>query len=460
MDTNPGEQPQFRWSSRLSFVLAASGFAVGLGNIWRFPYLTGENGGAAFLVVYLLCAFGIGMPLIMAELMLGRHGKRGIVSSLRAVAGQSRASRKWSWIGVLALLATFLILSYYVVIAGWTLDYALKASEGAFSEVEPVQSTALFGELMESPWRMLGWTLATVALTGLVVARGLKGGIEKVTSFIMPLFFVGLILLAIYALFFGDMGSAIDFLFVPDFSKIDGTVVAMAVGQAFFSVGVGFGTMVSFGSYLDDDVSIASTAGIIVAADTAVALIAGLIIFPFVFRYGLEVTSGPGLVFETLPVAIGAMPAGQLVGVVFFLLLFIAAITSCVGLLEPLAARVRHWFDVRLSTATVIMSVLVALVSVGSVLSFNRWAEFHPLETFGVLADQTIYVVQDYVAVNIFLPLGALLMALFVGWFASKDIWREQLATSARIFAVCWLPVMRFVVPPAIASIMVISMLG
>jgi NSS family neurotransmitter:Na+ symporter len=159
-------------------------------------------------------------------------------------------------------------------------------------------------------------------------------------------------------------------------------------------------------------------------------------------------------------VAIGAMPAGQLVGVVFFLLLFIAAITSCVGLLEPLAARVRHWFDVRLSTATVIMSVLVALVSVGSVLSFNRWAEFHPLETFGVLADQTIYVVQDYVAVNIFLPLGALLMALFVGWFASKDIWREQLATSARIFAVCWLPVMRFVVPPAIASIMVISMLG
>ena len=178
MDTNPGEQPQFRWSSRLSFVLAASGFAVGLGNIWRFPYLTGENGGAAFLVVYLLCAFGIGMPLIMAELMLGRHGKRGIVGSLRAVAGQSRASRKWSWIGVLALLATFLILSYYVVIAGWTLDYALKASEGAFSEVEPVQSTALFGELMESPWRVLGWTLATVALTGLVVARGIKGGIE------------------------------------------------------------------------------------------------------------------------------------------------------------------------------------------------------------------------------------------------------------------------------------------
>lgn len=460
MNMKPGEQPQFQWTSRLSFVLAASGFAVGLGNIWRFPYLTGENGGAAFLMIYLLCAFGIGMPLIMAELMLGRHGRRGIVGSLRAAAAKSRSSQKWSWIGALALIATFLILAYYVVIAGWTLDYALRTSEGAFFEVEPAQSTAAFGQLMNSPWRMLGWTLATIVIACLVVARGLKSGIEKVTSFIMPLFFVGLILLALYALFFGDMRRAIDFLFVPDFSKIDGSVIAMAVGQAFFSVGVGFGTMVSFGSYLDDDMSIASTAGIIVAADTAVALIAGLIIFPFVFQYGLEVTSGPGLVFETLPVAIGAMPAGRLVGVVFFLLLFIAAITSCVGLLEPLAARVRHWFGLRLSMATVLTGALVALVSVGSVLSFNLWSEFYPFEPFGMLVGQTIYVVQDQIAVTIFLPLGALLMALFVGWFASKHIWEGQLASSARIFAVVWLPVMRFGVPPAIASILIISMLS
>ncbi|OBX19291.1 hypothetical protein A9995_08975 [Erythrobacter sp. QSSC1-22B] len=455
-----GDQPQFRWSSRLSFVFAASGFAIGLGNIWRFPYMTGENGGAAFLLIYLVCAFGIGMPLIMAELMLGRQGKRGIVGSLRAVAAQSRASQRWSWIGALALLATFAILAYYVVIAGWTLDYVLRLAEGEFTGVEREGSTAVFASLMESPWRMLAWTLVTVAVTGLVVARGIKGGIEKVTSIMMPVFFVGLILLSFYALVFGDMASALEFLFVPDFSKIDSTVVAMAVGQAFFSVGVGFGTMVSFGSYLDEDVSIASTAGIIVAADTAVALVAGLTIFPFVFQYGLEVTSGPGLVFETLPVAFGAIPAGQFVGVVFFALLFIAAITSCVGLLEPLAKRAMNMFSVRLPTAAIVVSALIAVVSVGTVLSFNHWADFHPLNSIGVLADATIYVVQDYIAVNILLPSAALLIALFVGWVARKETWEEQLATSGRFAALAFLPIMRYVVPLAIGSILVLSILS
>ena len=455
MNLSSDDQPQFRWSSRLALIFAASGFSVGLGNIWRFPYLTGENGGAAFILVYLVCVFGIGLPLVMAELMLGRRGKRGVVGSLRAVAAWSGASERWNWIGKLALLATFAILSYYVIIAGWTLDYMVRVATGTFDGIERRGSTAVFESLMSSPVRMILWGGITIIVTGLAVGRGLQGGIEKVTGILMPLFFVGLVLFAGYALIVGDAASAVRFLFVPDFSKIDGSVIAMAVGQAFFSVGVGFGTMVSFGSYLDEDVSIASTAAIIVAADTAVALIAGLTIFPFVFLYGLELTSGPGLVFETLPVAFGAMHAGELVGLVFFLLLFIAAITSCVGLLEPLAKRARAVFGMRLSAATILLSLLVFIASLGTVLSFNAWAGVYPLSFFAPFAQSTIYVVQDYIAVNVLLPVGALLTAVFTGWFANRVFWEEELSTSGRVAKALWLPTMRYVVPVAIATLLV-----
>lgn len=455
MTVSSDDHPQFRWSSRLALIFAASGFSVGLGNIWRFPYLTGENGGAAFILVYLACAFGIGLPLVMAELMLGRRGKRGVIGSLRAVAASSGASERWSWIGKLALLATFAILSYYVIIAGWTLDYMVQATNGTFDGIGKQGSTAVFQSLMDSPWRMIVWGAITIIVTGLAVGRGLQGGIEKITGVLMPLFFVGLVLFAAYALLVGDAASAMRFLFVPDFSKIDGSIIAMAVGQAFFSVGVGFGTMVSFGSYLDDDASIASTAAIIVAADTAVALIAGLTIFPFVFLHGLELTSGPGLVFETLPVAFGAMPAGELVGLAFFLLLFIAAITSCVGLLEPLAKRARAVFGMHLPATTAILGILVLMASLGTAFSFNAWANFYPLSFLAPFAESTIYEVQDYIAANVLLPVGALLTAIFAGWFASRSVWAEELSASGPIARALWLPTMRYVVPIAIAALLV-----
>ncbi|MBV7255856.1 sodium-dependent transporter [Pacificimonas sp. WHA3] len=448
------KQPQL-WSSRTSFVLAASGFAVGLGNIWRFPYMTGENGGAAFILVYLACVLCIGLPLVMAELMLGRRGGRGIVGSLRNVAAQSGASRRWHMIGILALIATFAILAYYVVIAGWTLDYMLRFAGDEFSDAQAEETTAIFASLMDSPWRMIGWMAATVAFSALVISRGLTGGIEKLTNIIMPFFFAGLVLLAIYAAFVGDMMSALQFLFVPDFSKIDGGVIAMAVGQAFFSVGVGFGTMVSFGSHLDRNAPIAGSAMTVIAADTVVALLAGLTIFPFVFQYGVPVTSGPGLVFETLPIAFGAIPGGSIVGFLFFLLLFIAAITSCVGLLEPLGGRIANALRIGLRPAVFLVSLLVGIASLGTVFSFNHLAEFHPLEPFGVLREQTIYVVQDYLAVNIVLPLGALLTSLFVGWVVKPEIWREELATSGALARALWRPAMRYAVPLAILAIMI-----
>ena len=456
MATIAHERPQ-AWSSRTSFVLAASGFAVGLGNIWRFPYMTGENGGAAFILVYLVCVICIGLPIVMAELMLGRRGGRGIVGSVRNVAAQSGKSERWSMIGVLALIATFTILAYYVVIAGWTLDYMLRFARSEFAGAQASETTAIFASLMDSPWRMIGWMAATVVFSALVISRGLSGGIEKLTNVVMPIFFGGLVLLAIYAAFVGDMASALQFLFVPDFSKIDGSVIAMAVGQAFFSVGVGFGTMVSFGSHLDQDAPIAGSALTVIAADTAVALLAGLTIFPFVFQQGVPIASGPGLVFETLPIAFGAMHAGSLVGFVFFLLLFIAAITSCVGLLEPLGSRLANALRVELRPAVVIASVLVAITSLGTVFSFNRWADFHPLEPFGVLTGETIYVVQDYIAVNLVLPIGALLTSLFVGWVVKAEIWQEELLTSGRLARVLWRPAMRYAVPIAILAIMVMA---
>ncbi|TXC73771.1 sodium-dependent transporter [Sphingorhabdus soli] len=454
------DQPEFRWSSRLSFVLVASGFAVGLGNIWRFPYMTGENGGAAFLLIYLACAFGIGVPLIMAELMLGRRGKKGIVGSIRAVAAESKASRGWSWIGIFALTATFAILVYYVVIAGWTLDYIVRSGAGSFADMRPAQSIAAFDALMASPGRMIFWGACVVVMMALVVGKGLKNGIEKVTTILMPVFFAGLVLLSIYAMIVGDMGQAVRFLFFPDFSKIDGNTVIMAVGQAFFSVGVGFGTMVSFGGYLDKDTSIAGVAGTIVAADTGVALLAGLTIFPFVFQYGLEIASGPGLVFETLPVAFGAMPGGSLVGVAFFLLLFLAAITSCIGLLEPLVSYTIEKFGMTRPIATAILGGLIWVLGFATVFSFNHWDDLYPLAWTGMFADSTIYIVQDMIAVNFILPVGALLTAIFMGWITHKDIWRNELSSSSRLVQSLWLFAVRFVAPVTIILILAFAYIG
>lgn len=453
MSTEFDGAPRSRWSSRYSFILVASGFAVGLGNIWRFPYLTGENGGSAFVLVYLACAFGIGAPLIMAELLIGRRGGMDVIGSIRKVASETGASARWGWIGGLGLIATFLILAYYVVIAGWTLDYMVQSASGAMAGQSAGQSQTAFDALMASPLRMAFWSACIVAISAFTVARGITGGLERVARILMPMLLLGLIALAIYAGCVGDMSRAVNFLFTPDFSKIDANAVLVAIGQAFFSVGVGFGTMISFGAYLDRDMSIAGVATTIVAADTAVALIAGLAIFPIVFGFGLAVGSGPGLVFVSMPIAFGTLPGGSFVGLFFFALLFAAAITSCIGLFEPLVSWAHQRHGLHRPRAILTVASAIWLTSLATVLSLNRWDSFYPLEALELFAESTIYAVQDFIAVNILLPLGALLTAIFAGWVVAPKIWRsEGHGDAGRVIGI-WHSSMRYLVPLAILSI-------
>ena len=295
------------WSSRFAFLMASVGFAVGLGNIWRFPYVTGENGGAAFVIIYLACAFGIGVPILIAELMIGRRGQASPPRAMAKLASESGRSEQWRWVGGMGLLAAYTIVIVYAVVVGWVLWYLFKAVNTGFAGVDAVSASADFAAVLASNSGMLFWTLAGLAITGLIIFAGVKDGIERAVSIMMPLMLLLLVGLAIYNVFAGGFGEAIAWLFTPDFSKIGPAAVLVAIGQAFFSIGVAMGGMMTYGSYLPRSISITHSVLIIVIADTGVALLAGLVIFPAVFNYGLDPAAGAGLIFQTLPVA-GSSP--------------------------------------------------------------------------------------------------------------------------------------------------------
>ena len=324
------------WSSRFGFLMASVGFAVGLGNIWRFPYVTGENGGAAFVLVYLACAFVIGVPIVIAEIMIGRRGQAGTAGSMKVVAAREQRSPAWIGVGYMNQLAAFLIQVTYAVISGWVLWYLFKAITTGFTGVDAAAADAEFQSVVSDTGGMLLWTVISLLLAGFILYAGVKDGIERAVTVLMPTLFGLLIVLVIFNIFVGGFAEAVAWLFTPDFSKIDGGVFLAALGQAFFSIGVGMAAMMAYGSYLPRETRIASSAIIIVIADTGVALLAGLVIFPAVFNNGLDPAAGAGLIFQTLPVAFAQMPGGYFFACLFFLLLSVAAITSMVGLLESL----------------------------------------------------------------------------------------------------------------------------
>ena len=328
------------WGSRSGFILASVGFAVGLGNIWRFPYVTGENGGSAFVLIYLLCAFGIGVPILMAEFLLGRRAQRSPPFAIAAAAQESGLSVRWSWVGNLTILTAFGILMSYAVVAGWVLYYFYLALTGEMLASSAIQAQLTFGELLADPLTLVFWGSVALLSAALIIAAGVQQGIERAVKILMPMLFALLLLLMVFNVFTGGMPQALDYLFTPDFSKVDGSTFLAALAQAFFSIGVAMAGMMMFGAYLPKTISIAQSAVIIVAADTAVALLAGLVIFPMVFHNHLDVGAGTGLIFQTLPVAFARMDGGAVVGAVFFLLLCVAAITSIVGLSEPVTGYV------------------------------------------------------------------------------------------------------------------------
>ena len=393
-----------QWSSRFAFVLAATGSAVGLGNIWKFPYIAGENGGGAFVLIYLLCILAIGLPIMVAEIMLGRRGRQSPINTMRDLAAEAGASRFWSWLGWLGVIAGFLILSYYSVIAGWAMAYVVRVASGVFEGATADGVSNIFGQLIADPEKLLAWHSLFMIVTMLVVARGVKG-LERTVKFLMPALLVILILLVGFGMEQGAFEQAASFLFKADFSKVSSEGVLTAMGHAFFTLSLGMGAIMVYGSYLPTKVSIGSTAVIIALADTVVALLAGLAIFPIVFANGLEPGSGPGLIFQTLPIAFGHMAYGSVFGTLFFVLLVFAAWSSSISLIEPGVAWLVENKKMSRMRACIWAGLATWILGIGTVLSFNLTADVK-------LFDKTFFDILDYLTANVMLPLGGLSIAV------------------------------------------------
>ena len=441
------------WSSGWTFILAAVGAAVGLGNIWRFPYVVGENGGAAFILVYVLCVVFVAIPILIGELMIGRRGSRSPPRAMASVANEAGRSKLWTLVAWLGLAAGFLIATYYSVIAGWTLAYIPKALSG-FGGATSADVGMQFDALQANPKAMIGWHTLFMIITMTIVGRGLHGGIEKAVTILMPALFAMLLLMIGYAAVAGDFAAGLNFLFSADFSKIDGGSVLMAIGQAFFSIGVAMGLMMVYGAYVPKDVSLTRSAVIIASADTLVALLAGLMIFPLVFANGLDPAAGPSLIFRTLPAAFVGMPGGAVFGSLFFLLLAFAAVTSLIALIEPLVAYAIDKWSLNRRNACVGVGLLAWVIGLGSVMSFNVWSDVMPLGMFATFESMTVFGLIDYFTANIFMPLGGILIALFVGWRMQVSILQEELPLMGPVVFQIWLWMIRVVAPLAIVGVM------
>lgn len=441
------------WSSRAGFALAAIGAAVGLGNIWKFPYLTGTNGGGAFVIIYILAVVLVAVPILIAELMLGRRGHQSPPAAMRINAELAGRSRCWSLVGWLGAIVGFLILSFYSVIGSWVLDY-LAASLGGFHDTGPKSAQLRFQSLLADPLRLTLWHTLFMAITALVVSRGLNKGIERVASILMPTLFIMLLALTVYAAIAGDFSAGLRFMFAFDFSAINAKVALLAIGQAFFSIGVSMGLMMAYGAYLTKDISIPRIAVVIAAADTGVAILAGLAIFPLVFANALEPAGGPGLIFVTLPIAFSSMPAGILFGGIFFLLLLFAAITSSIAILEPIVSWAEEHPRISRARAAPALAALAWALGLPSVLSFNAWQDLRPLHALAPVADKGFFDLLDYLTSSLMMPVGGMLIAIFVGWRMSKKALNEELAFVSPILFKLWRLLIRTVVPLSIAALL------
>ncbi|NOX09211.1 MAG: sodium-dependent transporter [Gammaproteobacteria bacterium] len=441
------------WSSRLAFIMAATGSAVGLGNIWKFPYITGENGGGAFVLVYLLCIAAIGIPTMMAEIMIGRRGRRSPINSMRYLAKEAAANPFWRYVGWSGMLAGFLILSYYSVIAGWALAYVFRTAAGVFDGASAEFVGDVFNGLTTDPERLIAWHTIFMVMTMVIVARGVRGGLEAAVRYLMPALFVLMIVLLGYSMQTDAFQQGLAFLFNPDFSKISAHGVLIAMGHAFFTLSLGMGAIMVYGSYLPQGISIAKTSIIVAGADTLVALLAGMIIFPIVFTYGLEPGAGPGLIFQTLPIAFGQMPGGAFFGALFFLLLVFAAWSSSISLIEPVVS----WLVENKGMSRVMAASLSGLVTwfVGllTVFSFNLWSEVTPLGGITIFAESTFFDLLDYLTSNIMLPLGGLLIAIFSAWVMMRKDSCEELAMEDGLAYQVWRFLVRYITPAAVLMV-------
>jgi len=433
--------------------LAAVGSAVGLGNIWRFPYVVGENGGGAFVLVYLAVVVVLGIPLVMTELMIGRKAQTAPVIAITSLSKDTRSAVLWKCLGWSYMFVPLGILTFYTVVAGWTFHYIMGMGMGDLNNLTNSDSSDAFNAMLSNPWTLIFWMTLAIAVTAFIVARGIKNGLEKAVKILMPTLFAILVVLVLYSSFTGDFARSVEFMFNPDFSKINSETILMATGQAFFSLSLGSAAMMVYGSYLPRDVSIPKMAVGVALADTFVAILAGFAIFPIVFAQGIEPSAGPGLVFVTLPMVFDVMPMGQLVGVLFFLLLAFAAITSTISLLEPMVAFLEQKGIAKRARAAVYTSAGVWVFGVLAALSFNKLSDFKPLGFIKSFADKTFFDLMDYFSANIFIMINMFMIAIFVGWILKRKMAMEELGLGDSLIFKFWEILVKVVIPIAVGII-------
>ncbi len=409
------------WSNRWAFIFAATGSAVGLGNIWKFPYMTGENGGGAFVIIYLLCIACIGIPIMISEVMLGRMGRQSPINTMLSLSKTYGRSPAWSCIGWMGVMAGFMILSYYAVIAGWVLHYIFLMSKGHFTGADNQLVSDVFSQFVSDPSLVMFWFTLFMIITVVIISRGVKRGLELFVKWAMPLLFVLMFVLLGYAVVSGDFVKGFSFLFSFNVKDLSSEAVLSAMGHAFFTLSVGMGAIMAYGSYLPKKVSIVSTVGVIAGLDTLVALIAGLAIFPIVFTNGLQPDAGPGLLFQAIPLAFGNLPAGSFFGALFFILVSFAALTSAISLVEPALAFFVEKYKVKRLYMAILIGLTCWVLGIGTVLSFNIWSDLH------IIQSMTIFDFVDYVSQKILLPLGGFLIALYVAYKLPTQVVVENL---------------------------------
>lgn len=442
------------FGSRFGAIVAMAGSAVGLGNLWRFPYLVGENGGAAFIIVYILLSFLICLPIFVSEFVIGRRSQKNAYAAFRDLSGGS----EWRWIGLFTVIVPLIVLSYYSVIGGWSVEYLLKSLTFSFSDASRITMNTMFTDFVSSTWAPLATHTVFLLFTTLIVIVGIKDGIEKFSKVMMPLLFIIVVAIAIYSLMLPGASAGVDYLFRPDFSKIDAKACASALGQAFFSLSLGFGTIMTYASYVSKGDNIMTQSAATAISDLMFALIAGVAIMPAVFAFGIDPQAGPGLVFETLPYIFGQMPAGGLIAILFFAALLVAALTSSISMLEVAVAYLVE--EKKFSRVWACITLFVICWIVGALCSLS----FGPLSDIRINGDN-LFDFLDSLSSNVLMTLGSLFTVLFVGWRLKRtDIYDEftnggTLSTNARIFGVLWF-LIRYICPLAIISIFLVGIFG
>ena len=431
------------WIGKWTFILAATGSAVGLGNIWGFPYKAGTNGGGAFVLIYLGCILIIGIPIMISEIILGRRAGNSPINAMRSVALESNRSSSWQIVGWSGIFAGVLILSFYSVIAGICLNYVFISASSSGAITSPEQ----FTNVISSPINLIFWHTVFMILTALIVSAGIKDGIGRMVKILMPLLGFLMIFMVIYSIINGDFSRAMTFLFAPDFSNVTSDTLLQAMGQAFFSLSLGMGSIMAYGAYMPKDQKVVSTSFTVASLDTLIAILAGLAIFPIIFAFNLEPNSGPGLVFVSMLSAFNQMQFGQFIGPLFFILLSVAALSSSISLLEPGVAYLSEENILSRKRSAEIISFFVWILGIGSALSFNI------LSDFSLIGDRNFLDSMDFIANQILLPLGGMLIAIFVGWFMKKSLIEDELGSINTSLYFLWRFFVKFIAPVCVGYI-------